>query len=405
MELMSKTDLSLSKNLEFNNQVTSLIGERLSKISIPLNLVSSEPSHKGQDRHHDASPWLALLESGIPAPYVGSGILSFSEANPDTRAFVLFSLKDELILKILRHIVAVPGIRILYATRLELSRIGAVNLIELCYGHKPWMTDKIRERMARERVVSSNGAFIVLFSGWGTNFDQVQDLKAELRAILPTLTFERRVHGTDDPQDTRTLIEALTNPNSRELLNRVAFTRFDRVFKRIPSELRGNPDVCIDGSSVMELYGLRKSRDLDLICLGKDLRARIEDLGFDVNNDRFDSLPLSAAQIICNPYFHVRLFGTKFTSLSTRGLLLSFGASSELISWSPKKDRDFESISLFNAGKSKTRLSIKGAVGTFATQLRLGFEFIVIRVIPKLPPSLVKILRKVRSALAERSRV
>jgi len=126
-------------------------------------------------------------------------------------------------------------------------------------------------------------------------------------------------------------------------------------------------------------------------------------LGFDVNNERYDWLPFGAKQVVDNPFFHLTLFGYKFSSLGVRNMILSFGNYATSASWGPKKERDFVSISLYNAGRAKLRLGVAGVVGTLVTQVRLGFEFVVTRIVPLLPPRVLASIRAIRGAIARKS--
>ena len=230
----------------------------------------------------------------------------------------------------------------------------------------------------------------------------VRRLKESLRETLTTLTFERRIHGTDAADDTALLVEAITNPNTLSLINRVKVSRKDRVFTRVPESLRGNPDVCIDGSAVMELFGLRKSRDLDLICHGLEMRETILSMKLDLNDRHYEWLPISTAQVIEDPHLHIRLFGLKFTSLSVRQLILGFGPSFGGDTLSAKKSRDLSLISQFQASKCGPKRSLLGGIGTFITQLRLVFEFAVSNVAPKLPSNMYLVLRRLWGSLRRR---
>lgn len=365
-----------------------------------ITLQPEKTSYDGPEPR--AGCWLELLASGVPHEVVGKRVSKYVETDPQARALVFFGFDQETLQGLLRQVAQVTSIEVIFAKNLSLTPVGAVNLMELCYGHKPWITKPIKQRMARERLVLSSNALVVLITGWELAYERVQDLKSQLRGSLPNLTFERRVHGTDDVDDTRTLVEAITSTGTLALLNRVEVAREDRVFARIPVELRHKSGICVDGSSVMELYGLRKSRDLDFICSSDSDRSLVESLGFDVNNERYDRLPLGAKQVIEDPFLHLTLFGYKFSALSVRNMILSFGDYAASASWGAKKERDFVSISLYNAGSPKMRIGIAGVIGTLVTQLRLGFEFVVTKVAPLLPPGLLAILRTLRRVLVRK---
>lgn len=342
--------------------------------------------------------WCEMQDLGLSQYEVGSAVLDYCRKTPSSRAFVFFAMEDQLIQLLLESLASDGDVAVIYAADIRLTHTGALNLIELCYGDKHFFSERIREKMTRERFVFSTRAFIVVYE-MTAGIDRITALKAGLRQQLPTATFERRIHGTDEIEDTSYLVEAITNPNSLNLLNRVRLSRNDRLISEFPNSLRGNPGVCVDGSATMELYGLRKSRDLDLICLDK-LRSEVLSLGFDVNNDHYAPLPLSHQDVITSPYLHVNLYGIKFTSLAVRQLVLSFGRRSAQAPWTQKKTRDFRLISEYFSERASNHISVDKAVATLATQIRLWFEFAVNRIMPKLPPRLAESIRKVRRGLS-----
>ena len=349
------------------------------------------------------SSWIEMLELGRSDYHIGAAVLDYSIFNKNSRAFVFFSMENELVEELIKVLVEIPNLLLIYAVNLELSKVGALNLIELCYGDKVFFTERVRKRMTRERFVFSTKAFVILYE-LKDGIENSIELKARLRHHLPAVTFERRIHGTDGVEDTRYLVEALTNPNSLNLLNRVKVSRHDRVFSRHPASLRGNPNACVDGSATMELYGLRKSRDLDLICLGSNLEEEILAMGFDVNNEHYRGLPFSHEDVITSPYLHVSLFGIKFTSLATRQIILSFGPRSAHASWANKKMRDIKSIAEFTLNRRSVGVGISGHLSTMATQLRLVFEYLVKRIMPRLPPGLAQIIKSTRQRLTGKPR-
>lgn len=359
-----------------------------------------EPKHNGIDSGRTealegSSSWIEMLKSEKSSYHIGAAVLDYCMSNFNSRAFVFFSMEDATIRDRLAILAETPNVSIIYAVSLQLSEVGALNLIELCYGNKPFFTDRLRKRMTRERFVFSTKAFLVFYEP-KNGTEGITELKAKLRCNLSALTFERRIHGTDGVEDTRFLVEAVTNPNSLNLLNRVEISRHDRVFSRYPATLRFNSDICVDGSATMELYGLRKSRDLDLICQDPDATAELLAMGFDVNNTHYEGLPISHEDVIVSPYLHVKLFGIKFTSLATRQLLLSFGPRSAYVSWTSKKKRDIKSIAEFTLGRHSRGVGFVGRLSTMATQLRLSFEFVVKRIMPKLPPTVARMIRSIR---------
>lgn len=339
--------------------------------------------------------WFELEQQGLSKFLVGARVLDYCSSTEQTRAFVFFSLDDEKVIALLKNLASRDSIGIVYASKLELSEIGSRNLIELCYGEQPFFTEQIKRRMTRERFPIPRSAFVVIYELLSRDVE-LRPLKTNLRNHLGQITFERRIHGTDDHSETLTLVEAITNPNTLHLLNRVNVSRTDRVFSRIPLEFRNNKEICVDGSSTMELYGLRKSRDLDLITNSSSMVSKITSLGYDLNHDHYSELPFSHNEVVDNPYLHVRLFGVKFSSINLRQLMLELRFASEGNEFPAKKMRDLELIRGFQKGKPNR---VIGLVATGVTQFRLIFESAVQHIMPRLPRGIAEALRKLRRLL------
>ena len=149
----------------------------------------------------------------------------------------------------------------------------------------------------------------------------------------------------------------------------------------------------------MELYGLRKSRDLDFITTNPSMVSKITSLGYDLNHNHFSELPFSHKEVVHNPYLHVRLFGVKFSSINLRQLMLELRFASEGNEFPAKKMRDLELIRGFQAGNPGGENRVIGLVATVVTQFRLIFEFAVQHIMPRLPRGIAEALRKLRRLL------
>ena len=174
------------------------------------------------------------------------------------------------------------------------------------------------------------------------------NLKNDIRELVGRGNFS--VHSTESNEEARHLIEILCHPSTRELF----------IQKRIntdPTFISNTQDISkfedlkfrelvrngiIGGSYVLELYNLRKSRDVDIFVRKErdnnyesvfDLKHNIEVSDFEQEhpNKSFD-------EIILDPLKHIKLFGLTFLSLE------------ELRKWKeerkeyPKDFRDLELI-------------------------------------------------------------
>lgn len=352
----------------------------------------------GAGRTADAEPllnWLEMEASGLSQYRIGESVFRYAMSDRSVRAFVLFSLSSAVSRSVIRNLLTTNGLKIVYASDLKLNQVGEQNLIELCYGHNSWMTQKVLRRMTRERLGVKPRAHVVFFTGWEKSCLSVAELKARLRSEIPAHEFSRKLHGTDEHSDTMVLVEALTNPNTLDLINRVPISRSDPLFSRLPDTLKFNPDVCIDGSSVLELYGLRAARDVDLLVTNQRAKGKFLSVKFDSRNEKYKELPLGIPDLIESPFTTLRLFGYKFLSLRVRELLLSFEASSNSHPHLVRKARrDLRSIAYFYSGQGKIQLNLSVYLGTFFTRLRILFEFTLTKILPLLPSRLVDVMRK-----------
>ena len=250
--------------------------------------------------------------------------------------------------------------------------------------------------MTYERFDFESKAHFVFFDKGNLQHDELLKIKESLRGKLPRMAFERRLHGTDTRAETKTLLEVLTNPNSLELINNIEVSRRDKLFQRIPQYIVDNPNICLDGSVVLQLHGLRYSRDLDFICTDKEITERLERDGYDLRNERYDWGPISTDTILANPFFHLTIFGIKFVSLKWRHFVLGtkppLTLHPKLIA---KGESDYQSISLLLSESKKNILAWSVFLGTLRAKGRFLYEFIVAQILAKLPNPAYKFLRQI----------
>jgi hypothetical protein len=275
---------------------------------------------------------------------------------------------------------------------------GAENLMSLCYGHNDWFTDKVRNRMLRERFSATPRTTLVVFRPT----EDPAATKKRMRDLLPDSVFRRRIHGTDTHEQTMLLIEALGNPNSREFINSRPLSDTSNLFRRIPQNVFNDARICVDGSAVLELYGLRSARDVDLLVVDNLVHQPIFG-DTDLRNARYFSSPLQANQIISDPQLHLIICGVKFTTLLVRLMSLALEPKTDLHPVLTRKAlSDFQMIALYLSKTQKYRLTWRVMIGSSFTKLRLYNAFLVQQIVPRLPLGLSRLLPTVRRMLFDR---
>lgn len=350
---------------------------------------------------HDSNnviTWINLVQLGHVESSIGDYVYHYTKSDIHIRALIFFNIEDVLLSQILEKSVLDGSLQFLYINSSALTATGAENLISLCYGHNDWFTIKVRNRMLRERFSATPNATLLLFR----SAQDPASVKKRMRDLLPDSVFRRKIHGTDTHEQTMLLIEALGNPNSRDFINRRPLSDTFDLFSRIPQNAFNDARICVDGSAVLELYGLRSARDVDLLVM--DSLVHNPNFGdTDLRNYRYSSSPLRARQIISDPQLHLIIRGVKFTNLVVRMMSLALEPKSDLHPvLSRKASSDFRLIASYFSDNQKFRLTWRMMIGSSFTRARLTYAFLVQRIVPGLPLGLSRLLPKIRRRLSER---
>jgi len=318
----------------------------------------------------------------------------------DSRVFLLTNLNDEVEKKVIQ------GIRefaeIVTVELINLTKIGERRLMELAYGHNDWWKPQFRESMVSERFSSGDNICTVVFT-IGSDISRAQEQKLSIRKLLGNEHFDRQIHGSDNFSDTITLAEVLLNRNGVNFMNTAPIDSESRIFDLIGGHrvFEGTSNLqipwCIDGSSVLEMYGIRKARDIDFVALDvENISRQISNIG-DNHNSEFSRYPVGLEDVILDPRLHFRYKGNKIMSLST----LTFIKSSLL---DFKAVEDLNLISKFYELGGPIYMDIDLRNKARLWKLELSLNSVVMRVISPLPEkwrNLVKnILSQVRNFLS-----
>lgn len=238
----------------------------------------------------------------------------------DTRAYLLTGISGDMEKKIVRAITEFA--QVVSVERIELTQIGERRLMELAYSHNDWWCSRFRETMVAERFTSGNSHCTIVFI-IGTDLNLLGNQKDYLRTILGDINFDRQIHGTDTYSDTITLGEVLLNKNGVQFMNTAPLDSESRVIDQVggPRLFNSCSDVeipwCIDGSAVLEIFGIRRARDIDYVALdGHQIIDPLVRFGDD-HKKEFQLYPLNYDDVILDPRLHFRYLGLKIMSLPT----------------------------------------------------------------------------------------
>jgi hypothetical protein len=279
-----------------------------------------EVSTEAVDEEDQIYDYRFMNRIGLSSNYRQQMAWNLVSRRQDSRVFLLTNLNDEVEKKV------VQGIRefaeIVTVERINLTKIGERRLMELAYGHNDWWRPQFRESMVSERFSSGDNTCTAVFT-IGSDSSRAQEQKLSIRKLLGSEHFDRQIHGSDNFSDTITLAEVLLNRNGVHFMNTAPIDSESRIF-----DLLGGHKIfedtahvqipwCIDGSAVLEMYGIRRARDIDFIAMDVESMPReIRNIG-DNHISEFSKYPIGLEEVILDPRLHFRYKGNKLMSLST----------------------------------------------------------------------------------------
>lgn len=152
------------------------------------------------------------------------------------------------------------------------------------------------------------------------NLEKVLAAKKEIRALFDIGNYS--VHVNDTRQEAIALAQTYFNENSLHMINNRPYLYEDKHFDEMVDELHkvtkdndiNLDDICGSGSTPLDIYGIRNSKDLDfLYCGQKPFDIKTETLA---NHDsELIYYPYSKQEIILNPKCHFYYRGVKFITL------------------------------------------------------------------------------------------
>ena len=256
---------------------------------------------------------------GLGEVYLDAMAIEYARLQANTRIVCLFPIALQYREKV-EELIAAHG-QVVYRKGIVFSGFGPQNLIAQLYRDEPWLGDREAgwpgsRSHARQRFLPDQPVIFYL-----VQFDQpqlAQQLKERIRALCGS--GNHAVHINDSHGETVRIAGQLFNPNSIDLLNRASLTSGRRTFdlhRRFLSELSARSldpeDFCVDGSSVMSLYGIRDGYDFDF--LTPPPAPVFEDSLIACHNAEVGHYRESLEELIYDPRFFLRYDGVKYVSL------------------------------------------------------------------------------------------
>lgn len=205
-----------------------------------------------------------------------------------------------------------------------LSYLGLKNFMIQCYANQSWMSGVEKHFQGVEGKVDSCysekgllGVYVVELLD--NTKDSIYKIKAELRELFGMQNHS--VHSSDTIEEAVRMVHLLFNQNSVYLLNYAkldydvdSYYRIKNLREYILQEKNSIEEYMIDSSTVMAIFGIRKSRDLDYITLNDKMNSISRD-DIDCHNSYLKYYNMDASQLVMNPKNYGYVFDMKIITL------------------------------------------------------------------------------------------
>ena len=173
------------------------------------------------------------------------------------------------------------------------------------------------------------------------------------------------IHTTDSKNDN--LLNTILNSNTINFFNKANMYKYKDVYKKIDKLKDRNIDtnnILIDGSTILSLYGLRDSNDIDLLVKDKSLSKY-----FDIHNNELYLYDKELDDILYNPNNYIYFEGLKYISLD----LLKYKKEKR------REKKDVEDVELINSVLSKNKVNILFIIKRFIITFLRKIKFYIIK--------------------------
>ena len=202
--------------------------------------------------------------------------------NGNYRLGIIWGLKSDQKLQVFSML---P--ELIWDKEVNLSERGKLNIVEVVYQEEKWARDQKNKSgiyyKSMECFKSSDRLSTFLIDN---RFYDLSKLKNDVREKIGV--GKHAIHICDDHVDTMRIFEMLNNKNSIHLINNANTEFWPSLNERLTKlfyplcDVASNIDpVLIDGTASLELYGLRRANDIDLITTDnlcyENIRSRKDD--------------------------------------------------------------------------------------------------------------------------------
>lgn len=267
-----------------------------------------EPTHRYDYNLYDSR--------GLDSDVLDFMAMEYALLADDCRMFLVWASAERFIAEIRR--MSTAAAEIVCEKKIAIKHWQmARNIVEQVYSGEPWIDNPRSAASKTHNCFTGGGAIYAMLVC--ASPESLSELKERVRALVGIKTDS--AHSTDDKNETVRLARLFFNRNSVHYLQhaRSSFSsalreRMAAYASAIKNDGRNAENFCVHGSAVMDVYGIRKSRDLDYVSAdGVALETRAP--GIDIGNDKPALAGMSIADAVEDPRNYFYCNGIKFASL------------------------------------------------------------------------------------------
>lgn len=229
---------------------------------------------------------------------------------------------------------------VILRSELKLRENGPFNLLYQCYNHMDWIgAESLGYPGLKQKVMEcfpdGEGSAIVIAFQASDGISSVRRIKEQIRNI--NAIGYSSVHITDTKEEALRISDLVFNENGRHYLNYSKPIQSDtldqlrQIHERALSMGVGLQSFTLDGSWLLELYGIRKASDIDIIASTEEISI-YEKLGFDRRDEQLVFHGLTADQLVFDSSNYFILFGIKVVGFRQLHLMKTARGESKDIS-------------------------------------------------------------------------
>ena len=256
---------------------------------------------------------------GFSDEFVRGLIQDYSRLTKTTRFIVLFDERESLGAEVEKQLALEA--RLMDRVDLNLSQDGLFRFIHMAYQLQDWWAPSYVHDIARSKTGSKKDQYRAsVFTYEPRTNSSAHSIKLNVRAHIEALGKNGRlIHGSDEWMDTRHILDLILSKPGRHFLNHAPYMSEAALLERLDDfeDVGGfneeKSDRVIVGSSILDIYGLRRARDIDYVTWPELPNE------FDWGNRVSDYLrdnPISLDEALYDREHQFTLSGRKFQSLA-----------------------------------------------------------------------------------------